>query len=617
MELARDFQVRLRRACTLPTSLWIAALGLAAGAGIARIIVLLAPANGRDVAAARALGIVSVSILNGHSKSAESLACALALAGAFLTSLAIWVTWALRAGRSNLPVPSSAWTTPRAPWLELVIVPLLVFALFARFWNGHAASFGPWSVLGEEGEMLAWVDTVLRGGALSRDVFCLYGPLSSWLVAALFSIFGPSLGLWRHWIFGLNALALLAAYFLLRGITRTKLASAAGTVAIALLCAPGIPAMSWSLARVGLGLAALAALTRALDRGTTAWRIGTGALLSTTLLYSQEIGIACALGAVAALLFQPTKDARAILWILLGATFVLGPATVYLASTSALGATFDNLFLFPRVRMLGFGALPFPRLALNAESLRAYFVPAVLAVSAFSTATKLLRGFRHARVLSEVALLVFGALLFTAALSRPDDTHFAFVAPPALILLTSLLEDAFFALRSRNHRFAAIAGLTLSLAVLAPWSSVARETFLSLIERPFGRVLALPRGGDAVLPNEDATDLEEITRAIQSRTQPNEPFWVFPNEALLYFLADRPQPTRFPLALFAVTREQREQLIADLERAHPRWAVVYRDAPAVDGIPYPVALPEVVAYLDATYELEDNFGPFRLLRRKR
>jgi hypothetical protein len=618
MELARDFQVRLRRATTLGASLWISALALAAGAAMARLLVALAPASGGDVAAARALGIVSLSILADHSKSAEVLAYALALAGALTTSLVIWVTWATRAGRNGslapAPVPS---TTPRATWLEIAIVVLLSFGLFARFWNGHAASFAPWTVLAEEGEMLAWVDTVLRGGALSRDVFCLYGPLSTWPIAILFSIFGPSLGLSRTWIFALNAPALIAIYFLLRGITRSKIAAGAGTIACALLCAYPIPAMSWSLARVGLGLAAFAALNRALDRGTIAWRIGTGALIGAALLYSQEIGVACALAVVVVLFLRPKERVIGILWTVLGTSLVLVPAMVYLAATNALGATLENLFLFPRVRMLGFGAAPFPRLDPTAASLRAYFVPAVLAVSAFATATKLLRGFRDARVFTELALFIFGALLFHPALSRPDDSHFTFVAPPALVLLTGMLEDACFALRSRNHRVAATAGLALGLAALAPWSAAPPQIFLSLIKPPSGHAIALPRGGRALAPEQLARDLENITHAIQSRTASNEPFWVFPNEALLYFLADRPQPTHFPLALFAVTRAQREQLVAELERTRPRWAVLYRGhLDVADGIPYPVVLPEVVPYLLANYEIEGNFGGFILLRRK-
>src|SRR5260370_17163467 len=103
--------------------------------------------------------------------------------------------------------------------------------------------------------MLAWVDSCLGGRALFRDAFCIYGPFSVWAVAALFWLFKPSLGLWRHWIFALNAPALIAIYFLLRGISRTKVAAAAGTIVVALVCASGVPAMSSSLFPLRLAFA--------------------------------------------------------------------------------------------------------------------------------------------------------------------------------------------------------------------------------------------------------------------------------------------------------------------------------------------------------------------------
>ena len=616
MQFARDFQMRLRNAAALKASPWISMLALVAGALAARVVVFFAPTSGSDVEKAKALGIVSNSILAGHSKSAESLAYTLALAGAIVTSVAIWIIWAARAGRTDSQETTAVSSTvPRATSLEFAIVVLIFFAAFGHFWNGRAATFSAWSALSEEGEMLAWVDTVLRGGALSRDTFCLYGPLSAWSVAMLFSVFHPSLGLWRFWIFALNPPALIAAYFLLRGTTRTKLTAVAGTTVFALFCSAGIPAMSWSLARVGLGFAAIAALTRALDRNKAGWYVGTGAFIGTALLYSQEIGIACGFAIFLALILQP-KRAMSTLWTGLGVTLVLFPAAIYLAATNSLGPTIDNLFLFPRVRMLGFAAFPFPRFALNAESLRAYFVPAVLVVSAFFTVTKLLSGFRDARVFTELALFIFGALLFTSALSRPDNPHFAFVVPPALMLLAGLLENACFALRLRGHRVVALTALVIAATTLLPWMSMAQENLRSLIEPPSGRTLTIPRGGSALFPDEFANELEQVTRAIQSRTAPNEPFWVFPNEALLYFLADRPQPTHFPLTIFAVTREQREELVADLERTRPRWAIVYRDAVDSDGIPYSVVLPEVVAYLNANYELESDIGAFALMYRK-
>src|SRR5438270_857603 len=181
MELPRKIDMPLRRAAATPAALWVAAISLVAGAIAARVVVSLVPATGRDVAAAKALGIVSVSILAGHSKSAETLACVFGLTSAITISLAIWIAWAMRTGRTGAELERPRpFITPRGTWREFAIVAVIAFALFARFWNGRAATFSSWSVLDEEGEMLAWIDIVLRGGALSRDVFCLYGPLSTW-----------------------------------------------------------------------------------------------------------------------------------------------------------------------------------------------------------------------------------------------------------------------------------------------------------------------------------------------------------------------------------------------------------------------------------------------------
>ena len=612
---ALAFQDRMRRAAALDASPWVAALALAVGAVVARAVVHLLPASGSDVAAARALGIVSVTILANHSKSAELLAYGLGMSSALMASVGVWLAWAGAAGRrepaSAVPIPS---LPRRVGALELAVVALALAVPFARLWTARAAWISPWVVLTEEGQVLAWVDTVLRGGALSRDVFCTNAPLSLWPVVLLFAAFGPSLGLWRSWVLALNAPALLATYLLLRGILSSRIVASGATLVVALLCAPAVPALSWSLSRVGLGLAALACLSRGLAHGAPRWFVAMGSLLGAALLYSQEVGVACCAAAGAALLLR-TDRVRAILWTGLGGGIVLAPALAYIAAHGALGATFDNLFLFPRTRLLGFAALPFPALAPTAASLFAYFSPVVLAVSGFVTATKLLCGKDDARTLTELALVVFGVLLFITALSRPDETHLAFALPPALVLLTGLVERACSALFSPARRAAAAAGLVLAVAALAPWAgSPALKLFAPAPEKY--RALALPRGGGALLPEWLARDLEDITLALQARTAPDEPFWVYPNEALLYFLADRPQPTRYPIMHFAVTRAQRLELLAAMERARPRYAAVYLKAAVIDGINYDIVAPELLAYLGAHYELDSRFGSFALLRRK-
>jgi len=615
MAALSSIQARLRAASEVGASLWVAALALAAGAGAAWVIIHFLPARTDDVALARALGIVSETILAGHSKSADSRAYAVGMSAAVICSVAIWTLWAMRAGANRTAVSPSITNLPRITLVELVLAAFVAFGLFGRIWNGRAATVSAWSALSEEGEMLAWVDTVLRGGALSRDTFCLYGPLSVWAVAALFCLCRPSLGLWRLWIFGLNAAALIAAYWLLRSITRTRIAASAGALTVGILCIGSVPAMSWSLSRVGFGLAAITSLHHALDRRNRAWHVAAGALAAMALLYSPEVGASCAVAFMVVLLLYPSRR-FGLLWTITGTILVLVPTVLYLIATNSFWATINNVTLFSRVKLLGFAALIFPQLEFTAESLRAYFVPAVIAVAAFSVATKLLRGQRDARTLTELALVLFGGVLFNAAVSRPDDIHLPFVAPPALILLTILLEDAWFALRVPERRVPAVLASVLAFAALIPWASTARDDINSLFELPTGRALDLPRGGGALFPDEFAHDLEQLVRAIESRTAPDEPIWIFPNEALLYFLADRPQPTHFPLAIFAITRDQREELIGDLERTRPRWAVVYRDAARLDRVPYFVALPEVIAYLDANYEFERNIGAFILMRRK-
>jgi hypothetical protein len=617
-----DFRLAIRRAAARPESPWLAGLALAAGAALAWAVVLALPSDGGDVARARELGIMSATTLAGHSKSAETLRYLAGVATALGASLALYLAWAVRAGRTAGESPESSVSIAKPVGLvELLLVSVILIAVFSRWAGAPGASVSPWSVLAEEGEMVAWANTVLRGGALSRDTFCLYGPLSIWPVAILFAAFGPSLGLWRRWIFGVSAVASVPVYLLLRGMMRSRAGAFAAAAFITLVSLDPVPAMSWTLSRVGFGLGALACLCRASGPKAARWLVATGAALGLTTLYSQEVGIACGAGVGVGLLWRSDR-VRAIGWVTLGGVAALAPFVAYIAARGALAATFDNLFLFARIRVLGFGALPFPALAWSAESLRGYVTPALLVATGFETARKLAAGERDMRTLTELALFAFGFLLFSSALSRADDTHFQFALPPALVLLSLRLEDGCFALAARGapvtRRAAAALVVLLGALSLAPWAeAIAGHVPLLWARAPAGfRALELERAAGARMPDPFARNLEAIVTLIQQRTAQDEPIFVYPTEALLYFLADRPQATIYPLAVFAVTREQRLDLVAQLERTRPRYTVLFHYAPVVDGIPIQVALPEVDAYLTSNYLLDTEVGWFALLRRK-
>jgi hypothetical protein len=660
---------RARRAAELDASPWVMALALALGAVLADLVLRALPRTGSDLEQARQLGIVSQTVLRGHPKSVDVRGYVVGLAVAVGVALALWLWWAHQASRgrgsgaSGPPrsaAPAEA-SVPRWHALEWVLVPLAIALGFFKL-DMARNGFNPWVFLSEEGEMMAWVDALLRGQVLSRDVYCLYGPLAVYPVAGLFKLFGPSLWVWRVWLFALNVPALLVVYVLLRGLTRTRTGAALGTLLAALLCTSLVPAMSWSLSRVTLGLAAIATLHVFLRAGRTRWLFATGALLGVSLFFSQEVGLSSAVAVVVTLVVamwqaRPAPGwARALGWLAAGAAAVVAPLFVLFAAQGALGATLENLFVFPRVRMLGYAAYVFPsfdeglaRLLTAADAagregfatvMRAYFAPVAYAGSAFVLVLRAVRAPRPTfggfppRALTLGAILVFGLLLFQSALSRPDLPHLLFALPPALVLLVALGEEAVrIAIAPRAApawRAAGLAFLVAWLAGLAAFRDTLalnlrdylHQTGLTLSGRfstayvPGFRAIELPRAGAVRAPAAWAQDLEGVVRYAQAHTRPDQAVWAFPNDVMVNFLADRPLSNRYPLGIWGITREQRNDMVDEIRRSRPPCAVFYLDALVVDSLRHSIALPELLDYVRSDYVLDGQIGRWLVLRPK-
>jgi hypothetical protein len=667
-----ELRERCRRAAELDASPWIMALALVLAALLVDLLLPRLPRTGSDLEQARQLGIISRTILQGYPKSVDVRGYAVGLLLAVGASVGLWLLWASwvtrRAARerrrdsqgSARARPDRSAVAVAAPvrrwhWLEWVIVSLLITVGFFKP-DMARNGFDPWALLAEEGEMMAWVNTLLHGGVLSRDVFCLYGPLSVYPVAALFKLFGPSLWVSRVWIFALNVPALLAVYALLRSLLRTRILAVAGMFLIGLLCTSVVPAMSWSLSRVALGLGAIAAFHAYLRSARSRWLFAAGAVLGVALSYSQEVGLSAAVGVGVALLAGGRRGGSSFArwagefgWLAAGVAIVVGPLLALFAAQGALGATLHNLFIFPRVRMLGYAAYAFPVFDQGVgrflseggpagwEALRtvvlAYFSPAVLAVSAFVLVLRGLRGQMTSRLFALVAVLVFGLLLFQSPLSRPDGVHLLFALPPALVLLVCFFEEALLAVLARTSslalRTAAAAFIVLWIVALGiiqgMWidnlHDYLHQAGLTLSGRfsarhvPGFKAFALPRARGVCAPEAWVGDVESTVRYLQDHTRPDQPVWVFPNEVMINFLADRPLSNPYPLNVWGITREQRKGMVAAVERSRPPYAVFYLDANLVDGLPHQVAMPEPFSYLDSTYVVDRQFGRWLVVRR--
>jgi hypothetical protein len=632
-------------------ALWVQAACLAAASALAWLSVRALPEGGGDLDEARRLGIISATTIAGTSKSHDTTAYALALAVGVLAAVGLWVAWCLfvtrtgagrtEGGDGNGAGPIRAWTWGGVAILAVCLLPgLLRFDLATNGWDA------PYTFYSEEGEALTWAHVVLHGGVLSKDVYCLYGPLATAPLVAVFKLFGTSVRLGRLCLYLLDLPALLAVYVLLRELARTRIAALLGVGLVLFDRMWPMPAMSWSLLRTGLGLAAIAALARSLRSGAPRGLVVAGAAVGLGIFFSQEAGVAAAVACAAGLAIDLAwrrpgwkAAARDASCFAAGLAVTTLPLIAWAASNGALPAMLHNLFGFARLRVLGHGAQPFPALWSYPERddvlgiLAVYFGPVLYAFAAFRLATRVFCADRAPEIAVQAAVVVYGVVLFASPLSRPDPTHVLFAMPPAFVLAVVFAEDAAAAVVRRGSEFArrsaAAAFLAVVLAGLSAFAADAgenvtlfsRQAWFCLTGRLTGpaeegsRTLDLPRGGGIRVPRDRADEIEAVVTYLRSATAADEPFWAFPNEPMLNVLADRPLSNPYPLSLFAVTRAQRADLIAAVERSTARYAVVNQKPTIVDGIPSRDAVPELWSYLEARFVPERRFGRFVVMRR--
>lgn len=652
---------RCRDASARPGSLWAQIGCLTGGSAIAWLAARRFAWAGDDLAAAHRLGVISASTLAGYAKSRDTHAYAIALSVGVLSATALWIAWCLSTSRGDREseahrtdgpgVPASRWT-----WGELLLVTALLVPGLLRFDLAINGWDAPYTFYSEEGEAVAWADVALHGGVLSQDTYCLYGPLATYPIVAAFALLGPSVKLWRLCLYLLDVPALLAVYVLLRELARSRWAAWMGVVLVCFHRMWPMPAMSWSLLRTGMGLAAIAAVAAYFRTRRPTTLVLCGAALGAGLFFSQEAGLAALLSVAVAFAVDALgcgaerkthlRNATAVAAGFLG---VVGPIVGWYAMRGAVAPMIANLFGFAKLRVLGHGGQPFPVLAdvvaawlrqpgvetreALLETLAVHFGPILYGFAAFRVATRLLAGRYAASVALIAALSVYGSVLFISPLTRPDATHVLFAIPPALVLVVDQTARAIGVLARTvtppATRSAAAAFVVVAVAGLATLRTdtrenlrlFARQVALNLTGRGFGppeegsRALELERGGGIRVPEDRADEIEAVVRYVAQRTDRDEPVWAFPDEPMLNFLADRPLASPYALALFAITREQRMELIAAVEGSGARYAIVNRKASMVDGIPSRAQVPELWGFLEANFALERSFGRFDVMRR--
>lgn len=515
---------------------------------------------------------------------------------------------ALAAWLPGVPLPADDPRATRARaeriWIDVAALALIVGL---ALWVDLPAVLHAGIDVLDEGFEYQLASRILQGQVPYRDFFTVVTPLAFYWQALLIRVFGPSLVVGRIATAVTGAGIAGAIYLAGKHVAARPLALAA-----ALLSIPwGIPYWpqpnySWYVTLLAL-LTAWTALRAGARRG--GWVV-VGVLAAAAVLTKQNVGLATA---ASVLLYAAWRGGgRALVRCTLALGAPIAAFVVYLGLAGALPAFWYQTVAFAIQHFPRAAGIPYPALrsALHAartpgrgglQALVSYLPQAVLAAGLPLLAVGALRpAWRRAWLPEGVFawLLVLAGL--TIAYPRSDFVHIDYALPTAFLGLAWLLS------RGVGARPALLPLAVLPmLALLGPvW--------------PHHPIAANHGGGSGGLPAlrglrlnpGTLNSLRVVTRAIDHYAAPGMPVLVLPYAAMLYYLADRPNPTPYDLDITLNMPPGGNAKIAQV-MALTHCPVFYQPRAGISA-PFHTYGAPVIAELRRDYSLVGQAGAFQI-----
>lgn len=508
------------------------------------------------------------------------------------------------------------------------------------------ATFDRSAVPVDEGQLLAIAARLLDGEVLYRDIYTGIFPGAYWATAALIGLFGEDVVVTRWAQLVVNAATAGCLYWLGRRVMDFGWALLAPVLYVALVPFgfPGLTMLNYSSLSLGFALVALVCLLRHLETDRLLEAAFCGVLLGVCGVVKQNYGGLAVLAVLIGLVWARWGDlqSRRTLWSG-GLALIAGGAAVGLLMIGGLlisGAFSD--FVHQTLLVIGdsqldafndpippiFGAHPendsrfvfvytpsafFNYLvrgdtffgwalspALRSASIRIVYGGTLVLLGVAVVLLRFAgRDEDRLRGRSTRALCVFAIVFFFGIFPSAIWSHLAFVLPP-ILLVPGLLADRVAARLGSSRGF-------LSRVWVRVWQAahvvVALLALLVLVRvsldlrRWYGEPLDIPRGSLYVDERQKAL-LGGATRFLSRCAQPDEPVFVAPDMPLLYFLADRRNPTPFDLLIPGDVKG--DVIVQRLEDSRTR-CVVYNPKMYLQFAPFDELFPEVARLFDESY----------------
>jgi hypothetical protein len=499
-----------------------------------------------------------------------------------------------RHSRSRRPLKEKIVSKHRY-YLDSALVGVLILFSFFYFY-GQCANYID---LSDEGFLAYGAARVLDGQVPNKDFVSLQPPLSFYATACAFKMLGTNLHSMRILGFAMHLLVIALTFLICRNFAKPVVAFTATIPAVFI----GIPFFSFVPFAVWHGivfsLCSMFFFLTYLSHKKPYLLFLSGFTTAVTIISRHDQGFYSVLAIMACIAILSLKiDVANRIPVLkcvscwIGGILVLivpfGMWSVYNGSAHYM---LEQLVLFPFSTYGKTSSIPMPKfdwsqdLSLNVFNSFFYVTPLVTLSTILICIVRIVRNKTADFPLKCFFMSVIASLFYLQVLTRSDLNHLIITAPPFFILLGFILwravQYAAGAIRTGTRSLSGAAEsvstyLLCGAYILVFWSGFAFYEDRLTNPAPNNFVqLSLPRGGVFVDAN-TCRSIETLVSVIQKYTQNNQSILCLPYQPMIYFLAERRNPTRWNyLWPGDQTEEDHLKLIEEAKKGAPGLVLLF------------------------------------------
>lgn len=481
----------------------------------------------------------------------------------------------------------------------------------------------------EEGYLLSWVQRLIQGQTLYKDVVVFQPPLIIWGLFLWDKVVGFSLYSERLYLHLLQIVGIISFYFISRKLLLKKYTPYLVTILFVSI-ASSLVRNNVEI-RVGIGLLSLLLFFIFLEKKKYLPLFLSGFVSAFSILFSSEVGVVSILTISLSLLFFPRRFVNYFYYIA-GLLTLLLPFALFELMHGAFFPMVGQLSFYIQQFSQGYMNLAKERIPvisfLHWHLVDQYFssVPFLWDLTFFTIVGCLVyfsfEFFSNRKLSIEdrkiLVLSLFGLLLFRTALGRSDVYHLLFVLPVALLLFVVLIERLFVT----NKILGSISFILLFLFIARPWfEGEFLDNNLLKFQR-WGIVgefkhLNFPRGGDVQIGIERTREIDTLNKMVDyldKNTNVDDKIFIYPWSPEIYFFTNRQNATMFDTPLSFVSDKYQNQMVDELIHNKPTM-IIYRQNFGFGGMGVGT-LPKVNDFIQENYTPFETFGDTELLKPK-